>query len=64
MEVAASIRKFSDHSPLIIIIWGHHPPPNNPLHFFDATLQSEENCKTELMEAFSGDTLRPTNGRD
>jgi exonuclease III len=26
MEAAASIRKLSDHSPLTIKIWGHHPP--------------------------------------
>jgi hypothetical protein len=64
MEVAASIRKLLDHSPLIITIWGHHPPTNNPLRFFDTTLLSEENYKIELLEAWSGDTPRPTNGRD
>ncbi len=26
IEAAASIRKFSDHSPIIITVWGHHPP--------------------------------------
>jgi exonuclease III len=36
MEVAASIKKLLDHSPLTITIWGHHPPPNNPTRHFDA----------------------------
>jgi exonuclease III len=29
MEAAASIRKLSDHSPLIITVWGHHPQPTH-----------------------------------
>jgi hypothetical protein len=37
IEAAASIRKLLDHSPPIITIWGHHPPPNTPSCFFDAT---------------------------
>jgi hypothetical protein len=64
MDAAASIRKLLDHSPLIITIWGHHPPPNNPSRFFDATLLSEENSRIELLEAWFGDTPRPTNSRD
>jgi hypothetical protein len=64
MEATASIKKLLDHSPLIITIWGHHPPPNNPSRFFDATLLNEENCKIELLEVWSGDTPRPTNGHD
>ncbi|CAK9866527.1 unnamed protein product [Sphagnum jensenii] len=64
MEAAASIRKFSDHSPFIIIVWGHHPALNNPPRFFNATMLSEENSKIEMLEAWSGDTPRPTNGRD
>jgi exonuclease III len=64
MEAATSIRKLSNHSPLIITICGHHPPPNNPSRFFDATLFSDDNCRIELLKAWSGDTLRPTNGRD
>ncbi|CAM6007810.1 unnamed protein product [Sphagnum balticum] len=64
MEVATSIKKLSDHSPFIITIWGHHPPPSNPSHFFDVTLLSEEKHKTELLEAWSGGTQHPTNGRE
>ncbi len=64
IEAAASIRKLSDHSPLIITIWGHHPPLNTPLRFFNATLLSEENSIIELLEAWHGDMVRPTNGRN
>ncbi|CAM6032383.1 unnamed protein product [Sphagnum compactum] len=64
IEAAASIRKLSDHSPLIITFWGLHPPITNPSRFFDATLLSEEDHKTELLNAWSGDSSHPTNGRD
>jgi hypothetical protein len=64
MEATASIRKLSNYSPLIITIWGHHPPPNNPSRFFNATLLNEENSRIELLEAWSGDTPCPTNGRE
>jgi exonuclease III len=30
IETMASVRKFSDHSPLIITIWGQHNAPINP----------------------------------
>ncbi|CAK9233232.1 unnamed protein product [Sphagnum troendelagicum] len=63
MEAAASIRKLSDHSPLTIKIWGHHPP-SNPTRFFDVTLLSEEKGKSKLLKAWSGDAARPSTGRD
>jgi hypothetical protein len=63
MEAAASIRKLSDHSPLTISIWGHHPPPNNPSRFFDATVLNEEKGKIELLNAWTGDSARPSTGR-
>ncbi len=27
IETAASVRKLSDHSPLVMTVWGNHPPP-------------------------------------
>jgi len=30
IEIATSVRKLSDHSPLIITIWGNTPPPTTP----------------------------------
>jgi len=64
MEATAFIRKLSDHSPLSIIVWGHHRSLNNPPRIFDATMLSEENSKTEMLEAWSGDRTRPSNGHD
>ncbi len=64
MEAVASIRKLMDHSPLTIKIWGHHPPLSKQTHYFDAILLSEENCKMELLKAWSGDAIKPNTGRD
>ncbi|CAK9204575.1 unnamed protein product [Sphagnum troendelagicum] len=63
MEAAASIRKLSNHSPLTISIWGHHPPPNNPPRFFDVIVLNEVKGKTELLNAWAGDATRPSTGR-
>ncbi len=30
IETAASVKKLSDHSPLIITVWGQHPPHEEP----------------------------------
>jgi hypothetical protein len=49
MEATASIRKLTDHLPLTIKIWGHHPPPSKQTHYFDATLLSKENCNKGLV---------------
>jgi hypothetical protein len=27
IETTASVRKLSDHSPLVMTVWGNHPPP-------------------------------------
>jgi hypothetical protein len=64
MEAAASIRKLSDHSPLTISIWGHHPPPDNLPRFFDVTVLNEEKGKSELLNAWAGDAALPSTGRD
>jgi exonuclease III len=64
VESADSIRKLSDHSPLTIKIWGTHPPTKKQTRFFDVTLLSEENGKAEMLQAWSGGTVRPSSGRD
>jgi hypothetical protein len=63
LEAATSVRKLSDHSPLTIRIWGNLPPPDKQSHYFDASLLSEENLKTELLKAWEGDETKPTTGR-
>jgi exonuclease III len=45
IEAAASVRKLSDHSPLIITIWRQHNAPTNPSHFFDISLLRDERSR-------------------
>jgi exonuclease III len=34
IETMASVRRLSDHSPLVMIVWGNHPPPPQTLLVF------------------------------
>jgi hypothetical protein len=64
IEAAASVRKLTDHSPLIIQIWGRPDAPNNPSRFFDISLLSDERSKKEMLEAWDGDSPPPSNDQD
>jgi len=64
IEAVASVRKFSDHSPLIITIWGQHNAPSNPPSFFDISLLSDERSKQEMLEAWVGNHPTPFNDLD
>jgi hypothetical protein len=64
IEAAASMRKFTDHSPLIIKIWGRHDAPKNTSSFFDISLLRDERRKKEMLEAWAGDAPLPTNDQD
>ncbi len=56
IETAASVKKLLDHSPLVMTMWGNHPPPpGNPPRFFDASLLSEKVCKKEMLLAWARD---------
>lgn len=61
IEAATSVRKLSNHSPLVITIWGQFVAPNKSAHYFDTSLLDEEECKTAMLEAWEGDLLPPTN---
>jgi hypothetical protein len=54
IEAAASVKKLSDHSPLIITIWGQHSAPNNPPCHFDIALLSDRKSRKEMLEAWVG----------
>jgi len=60
IEAAPSIRKISDHSPLVLTIWGHHPGPSTPASYFDITLLNEEESKTALLDAWTGIQAMPS----
>jgi len=66
IEVATSVRKLSDHSPLTITMWGQYPPPppGNTPRFFDISLLNVERSKQEMLEAWTRDSSHPTNDRD
>ncbi len=51
IESATSVRKLSDHSPLIITIWGQLATPNNLACYFDSSLLGEEESKEEMVQA-------------
>jgi hypothetical protein len=51
IEAAALVKKLSNHSPLIITIWGQHNAPINPPRFFDIFLLSDEKSRQEMLEA-------------
>jgi len=54
IEAAPSIRKISDHSPLVITVWGHTPAPSKTAKFFDITLLEDDVSKGVLLEAWEG----------
>jgi hypothetical protein len=59
IESAITIRKFSDHSPLIISIWGQATGTDKPACYFDTSLLEEEKSKATLLQAWAGDSLTP-----
>ncbi len=61
IEAATSIRKFSDHSPLVLSIWGHPTIPNKPSHYFDFPLLKDEKKRVEMLQAWEGELPKPSN---
>jgi hypothetical protein len=52
IEVAASVRKLSDHSPLVISVWGKHmDAPRNCPGYFDSSFLSEVEAATGRVMA-------------
>jgi len=64
IEVAALMRKLTDHSPLSIKIWGRHDTPKSMSSYFDVSLLSDERKKKDMLEAWIGDAPLPTNDQD
>jgi endonuclease/exonuclease/phosphatase family metal-dependent hydrolase len=55
IEISPSIRKISDHSPLIIKIWGlQRAEQGNRPSYFDLSLLGEEKGRKELLAAWIG----------
>jgi exonuclease III len=54
IEVAPSITKISDHSPLVITIWGRTSAPPRATTYFDISLLKEDASREALLEAWVG----------
>jgi len=62
IEAAPSIRRISDHSPLVLTIWGRTSAPPTPTTYFDTTLLKEEGSRSTLLDAWTG--TQPTPSQD
>jgi len=60
IEVAASMRKLTDHSPVCIKIWGSLGPSQNTPGYFDVSLLSDERRRKDMLEAWIGEDSLPT----
>ncbi len=60
IEAAPSIRRISDHSPLVMTIWGHTSAPHTTAPYFDTSLLREEESKIALLEAWEGTEPPPS----
>jgi exonuclease III len=54
IEAAAPLRNLTDHSPLVMTIWGQHNAPISPSRYFDVSLLSEEGSRKEMWDAWVG----------
>jgi hypothetical protein len=61
IEAATLIRKFSDHSPLVLSIWGQPDIPDKLSHYFDSSLLKDEKGRVEMLQAWEGELPKPLN---
>jgi hypothetical protein len=64
IEVAASIQKFSDHSPLILSVCGQPDIPDKLSHYFDFSLLKDEKRRAEMLQAWEGELPKPLNNSE
>jgi hypothetical protein len=60
IEAATLIRKFADHSPLILSKWGQPDIPDKLSHYFDSSLLEDEKGKVEMLQAWEGKLPKPS----
>jgi len=59
IEEATSIQKFSDHSPLVLSIWGELSVPDKPYYYFDSSLLEYEKGKAKMLQTWEGELPKP-----
>ncbi len=64
IKAAPSIRKISDHSPLVMTVWGRTSAPPKTATYFDITLLKENVCRGVLLEASEGTQPPPNQDTD
>ncbi len=60
IEAAPSMRKISDHSPLVITIQGRSSSPPIAATYFDTTLLREDMSRAALLDAWRGTQPPPS----
>ncbi len=60
IEMTTLIQKFSNHSPLVLFIWGQPNIPNKPSHYFDFSLLKDEKGRAEMLQAWEGELPKPS----
>jgi hypothetical protein len=60
IDAATSIRKFSDHSPLVVSIWGQLAILDKSFHYFDSSLLKNEKGRAEMLQAWEGELPKPS----
>jgi exonuclease III len=60
IEAAPSMRKISDHSPLVITIWGRPSSTPTAVKFFDTTLLREDRSRAAILDAWRGTQPPPS----
>jgi len=64
IEAAPSIRKISDHSPLVLTIWGRTSAPPKTTTYFDIALLREDVSRATLLKAWEGTQPPPSHDAD
>jgi hypothetical protein len=64
IEAAPSIRKISDHSPLVLTIWGRTSAPPTTATYFDIALLREDVSRAALLDAWNGTQPPPSHDAD
>ncbi len=54
IEAVPSIRRISDHSPLVMTIWGRTSAPPTAAPYFECSLLREEESRAALLKAWEG----------
>ncbi len=55
-----SVRKFLNHYPLVLTIWGQPIESSKRNTFFDSSLLGVEMCKAMVLKAWERETSKPT----